>query len=736
MSYATAEYPLQHHHHHHHHNHHLGSHLSHSQVSSNLNSLNGYGSPASSSLGCGQLTSSGSPTTTNSAASSSSTTSSSRYPSSMCESSSMVLNELDGDLMVSADPDDNYLFATSVADHCQSQVMGEHQHQHQSSGHTNTVCNNNDNNNDNHIQQQQQQQQSAYATSTGSSNHHEFSSTSSAATTNFHHHEHHNQHPYESYTSIHNQPQYVTLTNTSIDSQLQNPTDPYVSNFASNSGAPIGGSNALDHSPVSDHSLHHHHHHQPQQQHQHQTADSISYQQSQDIRYLDSSVQQPASHYQDQTTTATYIQLTPSNGSLNTEVIEQAEVKASYLTSDYQLHHLEQPTSIYHHHLNHQQQQQQQENLVHYHHNPHSSSTSSSTTSTNTATNSTSIESQHELHHNQSYAAQSDPNYTCDYVATPNHSDYAGHSHPHQRHQMPIFSEHLHHEPQVPIDHQQQEQQQQSYQQQTHELYGSGADGHLAATYIHEQPHHGSYYSTQSVITQQQQYTQLESANPGPNLVESNISNLPFNNNHFNNSQPVQIQSVEETKAKSLGVSGTVTVTDEIISSTTTRLKRNGQPRAVTRRPRKRRQANGTNQAVEANGTTAITTTIDPHSGQLIPTADDPASTTQASAPTKARRGRRASKRPKKLTLHTCSYNNTCNKTYSKSSHLKAHLRTHTGEKPYQCSWSGCGWKFARSDELTRHYRKHTGDKPFHCQQCDKAFSRSDHLSLHMKRHM
>lgn len=60
---------------------------------------------------------------------------------------------------------------------------------------------------------------------------------------------------------------------------------------------------------------------------------------------------------------------------------------------------------------------------------------------------------------------------------------------------------------------------------------------------------------------------------------------------------------------------------------------------------------------------------------------------------------------------YTCDWENCVvkQKPFHKHHQIIRHMRTHTGEKPFECTYGGCGKKFARSDSLLEHARKHNG---------------------------
>lgn len=52
-----------------------------------------------------------------------------------------------------------------------------------------------------------------------------------------------------------------------------------------------------------------------------------------------------------------------------------------------------------------------------------------------------------------------------------------------------------------------------------------------------------------------------------------------------------------------------------------------------------------------------------------------------------------------------------CGKKYMTAAHLTRHEATHTGIKPYECPYPGCGSRFSRNDNCMQHFKTHSNPK-------------------------
>ncbi|XP_053378008.1 zinc finger protein 235-like [Mercenaria mercenaria] len=78
-----------------------------------------------------------------------------------------------------------------------------------------------------------------------------------------------------------------------------------------------------------------------------------------------------------------------------------------------------------------------------------------------------------------------------------------------------------------------------------------------------------------------------------------------------------------------------------------------------------------------------------------------------------------------------CSF---CNKSFTTKGNMRAHeMTTHSDSKPWKCEY--CDKRFKEKKVMKIHERIHTGEKPYSCSICEKAFTQRSVMLEHMLTH-
>lgn len=75
----------------------------------------------------------------------------------------------------------------------------------------------------------------------------------------------------------------------------------------------------------------------------------------------------------------------------------------------------------------------------------------------------------------------------------------------------------------------------------------------------------------------------------------------------------------------------------------------------------------------------------------------------------------------------------TCGRSFKTKNQLKSHTNSHTGERPFKCTFDGCNKSFKSRSNRDTHMRSHTGEKRIKCtvQGCGQQFAYNKDLRRH-----